>query len=98
MLSPVMNALLFNNGYHTIHHDKPGIHWSKLPEAHAEIHDNIHPALYEYSFWWFLIRQYLLAPFVPALRRPSMREERLAREAAEQNGAPAGVPELAAAE
>ena len=39
MLSPVMNALLFNNGYHTIHHEKPGIHWSKLPEAHADADD-----------------------------------------------------------
>ena len=25
-VGPVLNGLLFNNGYHTVHHEKPGVH------------------------------------------------------------------------
>jgi fatty acid desaturase len=46
----VLNFLLMNNGYHTIHHIKPWTHWSHLPEIHAkEIHPTIHPALEQSS-------------------------------------------------
>lgn len=95
MLSPVMNALLFNNGYHTIHHISPGIHWSKLPEEHAKIHDNIDPQLIERSFWWLMIRSYILGPFIPSIRTKSMRVARMERERGEE---PESLPELAAAE
>lgn len=30
------NWLLLNNGYHTAHHIKPGLHWSLLPAFHKE--------------------------------------------------------------
>ena len=95
MLSPVMNALLFNNGYHTVHHISPGYHWSRLPEEHAKIHDKVDPRLYEYSFWWFLIRSYILAPVIPSLRSQSMRLERM-NSASSPDGD--NSPELAAAE
>lgn len=30
-VGPVINYLTFNNGYHTIHHMYPTMHWSRLP-------------------------------------------------------------------
>lgn len=74
-----LNVLLFNNGYHTVHHDKAGTHWSKAPELHAKIADRIDPSLNERSFWWYIVRVYFLAPFVPSFRTQSPR---LARKAA----------------
>jgi beta-carotene hydroxylase len=82
VISPVMNWLLFNNGYHTVHHNRPGLHWSQLPAKHIEIRHKLNPALTEYSFWWFILRTYFLAPVIPALRRPNLRGERLERERA----------------
>jgi fatty acid desaturase len=40
------NILAGNLGYHTAHHVKPGLHWSKLPEYHATIADKIPAHLY----------------------------------------------------
>lgn len=41
-----VNWWTFNNGYHTIHHIEPGLHWSLTPAAHAErVAPFIHPAL-----------------------------------------------------
>jgi len=75
-----LNFLLFNNGYHTIHHHKAGLHWSKVPEAHKEIEKNINPILLERSFWWYIFRSYILSIFIPKFRTNSMRLERLRKE------------------
>lgn len=40
-LSPMYNFFTGNLGYHTAHHYKQGIHWSKLPALHATIKDKI---------------------------------------------------------
>ena len=45
-LSPVYNFLTGNLGYHTAHHHKQGVHWSRLPELHAKIKDKIPEYLY----------------------------------------------------
>ncbi|MBK9262156.1 MAG: fatty acid desaturase [Polyangiaceae bacterium] len=37
----VYNIATGNLGYHTAHHYRPGVHWSKLPALHDEIADKI---------------------------------------------------------
>ena len=63
----IFNFCFFNNGFHTAHHARPGLHWSALPTAHAEMAHTIHPGLNEKGLTWYLIRQYLLAPVFPHL-------------------------------
>jgi len=75
-----LNVMLFNNGYHTIHHDKSGTHWSKAPELHAMVADKIDPSLNERSFWWYIFRNYFLGAFIPKFRTHSLRLERIAHE------------------
>lgn len=40
-LHPFFNLTTGNLGYHTAHHYKQGVHWSKLPELHEKIKDKI---------------------------------------------------------
>lgn len=48
-LNPLFNRLTGNLGYHTAHHHKQGVHWSKLPALHATIADKIPEYLYQNS-------------------------------------------------
>ncbi len=57
------NWLVFNNGFHTAHHESAGLHWSKLPEAHAKIAHLIDPELQQPSIIRFCIRSYFLGMF-----------------------------------
>lgn len=63
----VFNFLVFNNGLHTVHHEKPGSHWSKAYELHAQIEDKVDPALNWRSFWWWILRGYVIPAFIPRL-------------------------------
>ncbi|MBS2025314.1 MAG: fatty acid desaturase [Deltaproteobacteria bacterium] len=56
----LFNWLIFENAYHTIHHNQPGLHWSKSPEVHAKlIAPHIHPALDQQSVLAYMWRTYV---------------------------------------
>lgn len=61
----VFNFLVFNNGLHTVHHDNAGAHWSTAYEAHGKIADKIDPRLNQWSFWWWILRGYVIPAFIP---------------------------------
>lgn len=48
-LNTMFNRLTGNLGYHTAHHYRQGVHWSKLPALHARIQHNIPAHLYRKS-------------------------------------------------
>lgn len=55
----LINWWTFNNGYHGVHHLTPGLHWSLLPQAHADrIAPHIDPRLNEASFGGYLWRTF----------------------------------------
>ncbi len=55
------NWIMCNNGYHTIHHNRAGLHWSVLHEWHQkEVVPRIHPSLDEPSMVAYLLRTYAL--------------------------------------
>lgn len=59
-VGPVLNYLALNNGYHGIHHEIPGLHWSLAPAAHAEkYHPTIHPALEQPSLPVYLFKTFV---------------------------------------
>jgi fatty acid desaturase len=63
------NWIMCNNGYHTIHHNRAGLHWSALDGAHErEVVPRIDPSLDEPSMVLYLLRTYLLRPLRPAKR------------------------------
>lgn len=62
-VSWTLNTLLFNNGYHTVHHLKPGVHWSELPRLHAQYADRIHPSLLVPSWLRYVGYTFFVRPF-----------------------------------
>ena len=69
----LLNKFLLNNGLHTAHHERMGLHWSRLPELHATLEEKIDPRLKEKSLIAFLFRAYILSIFFPKYRTVSMR-------------------------
>ena len=57
------NWIMCNNGYHTIHHNRAGLHWSVLADHHQEdVVPRMDPSLNERSMVAYLVRTYLLRP------------------------------------
>ena len=75
-----LNVMLFNNGYHTIHHEKAGLHWSLVPEEHKKIDHLIDDTLKERSFWWYIFRNYVMGLFSKKYKTDSMRLQRIEAE------------------
>jgi beta-carotene hydroxylase len=75
-----LNFMLFNNGYHTIHHEIAGLHWSKTPAEHKKIEHLIDDSLLERSFWWFIFKNYFLGLFIERFKTDSMRLRRIENE------------------
>lgn len=76
------NFMLFNNGYHTAHHNKASVHWSQLPQAHARIAAQIEPNLNQSFIIGYLFKTYVIGPFGSAYRSTSMRLMRKSSEKA----------------
>jgi beta-carotene hydroxylase len=74
-----VNLFLFNNGYHTIHHERASLHWSEAPAAHAKIQHLICPTLIEKSFWGYLIKTYILGAFSDRYKSRSRRLDRMGK-------------------
>ncbi|WP_269532095.1 fatty acid desaturase [Chitinimonas sp. BJYL2] len=68
----LLNLLMFNIGYHTAHHLHPKAHWSTLPALHEQYRLHIHPNLLAGGLLPYMVRTYLLAPFIPACRSRSL--------------------------
>lgn len=56
-----LNYVTCNNGFHTIHHLHPGLHWSKLPLKHKKIVEGRnHPNLNQSSIFWYIVKTFLV--------------------------------------
>lgn len=61
----IFNFMVFNNGFHTVHHANAAAHWSTARAEHAKIADKIDPALNWNSFWAWVFRGYIMTAFLP---------------------------------
>jgi fatty acid desaturase len=76
----IFNWFMMNNGYHTIHHNRAGMHWSELAKAHdEEVVPRMDPTLDEPSMLWYLARTYLFRIKRPGKRVGTEHEEMGAR-------------------
>ena len=56
-----VNWWVFNNGFHSVHHHQPGLHWSLTRGAHErQIAPHIHPNLDQQSLASYIWRTYFL--------------------------------------
>jgi beta-carotene hydroxylase len=61
-VSPFFNWFVFQNGYHTVHHEHPTAHWSQYPELHRRRAATIAPSLNQPgTVATYLLRRYLTA-------------------------------------
>ncbi len=59
IVGPVFNWFTLNNGFHGIHHETPGLHWSLLPEAHRVKMAGVDPRLEQRSLAVYLFKTFV---------------------------------------
>jgi fatty acid desaturase len=64
-VSGFMNFFVFDNGFHTVHHERPGLHWSELRAAHARIAHLLDPRLQEQTILRYCFKVYVLGKVLP---------------------------------
>jgi beta-carotene hydroxylase len=72
-VSPFWNWFVFENGLHTVHHEHPGVHWSRYRALHDARSERIDPRLNANSLFGYVLRTYLFDP----LFRPRARAAEL---------------------
>lgn len=73
------NQFFFNNGYHTVHHQRASTHWSLTPEAHSKVQHLIDPSLNESGWWSYMFRNYIIGIVAPRKKTHSMRLNRMSK-------------------
>jgi beta-carotene hydroxylase len=63
-----VNWFVFDAGYHTVHHERPSVHWSRYAELHRARESDIHPSLCQHSVFSFCLRSYVLGSFSTRFR------------------------------
>jgi beta-carotene hydroxylase len=58
-VSPFFNWFVFENGLHTVHHEHPGLHWSRYRELHRRREGQIAPELNQSTLLGFAFRRYV---------------------------------------
>jgi beta-carotene hydroxylase len=71
-VSPALNWLVFEAGYHTVHHEHPGTHWSAYPALHAERSSRIDSRLNEHSIFGYCLKTYVLTGGVNDQSKPEV--------------------------
>ncbi len=60
-----MNFFVFDNGFHTVHHEQAGLHWSETRAAHARIAHLLDPRLQESSIFGYALKTYVRGAWRP---------------------------------
>jgi beta-carotene hydroxylase len=58
------NYFVFDNGLHTVHHEHPGVHWSRYRALHEARAARIEPRLNQNSLFGYVLRTYLVEPIL----------------------------------
>jgi beta-carotene hydroxylase len=90
---PLANWFVFDAGYHSVHHEHPGVHWSRYAGLHRERKSLIDERLNASSVLRFCIENYLLGQFSERFRTREPQSPRVLPRPAERLGSrSAGSP------
>jgi beta-carotene hydroxylase len=67
-VSRLSNWFVFDAGYHTVHHERPSLHWSQYAELHRGRAGRVHPSLEAQSVLSFCFSNYVLGAFASRFR------------------------------